>query len=107
MAIDTEQIALNAATPTPLLVQGSGAGQFQNITGNATDALPVVIKNLDAAIVIYIGGSDVSTTNGYPLAAGASFAGGSIAMQLLGQAEIPYAIATSGTPNVAVLVGRQ
>lgn len=102
MSLASAHIATNAATHTPLLVQGSGSGQFVNIVGSIQDPLPIIIQNLDATIVIYIGGPTVSAATGFPLAAGQS-----IPMSLYGSSEIPYAISASGTPSVAVLVGRQ
>lgn len=107
MALNTAQIATNATTATCLLVQGGTpqslvTGEFYNISGTIGDPLPVQIKNIDASITIYIGGANVTSSNGYPLLAGQS-----LAMQLLGSGDLPYAISASATPTMAVLVGRQ
>jgi hypothetical protein len=102
MAFSARQITLVTGTATPLLVLGSGSGStFKTVAGTIQDPLPVLITNLDAVITIYIGGSDVSGTAGVPLAAGQS-----LTLSLYGSSEIPYAYAT-GTPKIAVLVGRQ
>lgn len=109
MAFNANQITVSNATPTALLVQGGTpqsptAGSFYNITGSANDPLPVIIKNTDASITVFIGGNQqtLTTGNGYPLLAGAS-----LPMTLLNSGDIPYALAASGSPKVAVLVGRQ
>jgi hypothetical protein len=101
VSFNSAQITTGAVTPVPLLVQGSSAGQFKNIQGTIQDPLPVIILNLDAAITIYIGGSTAASCL-FPLAPG-----GSLPMALYGSSEIPYALSASGTPLVAVLVGRQ
>lgn len=59
------------------------------------------VKNLDTSIVIYLGhigsGSGVVTSsNGYPLAAGATFG-------FSNMGDAVYAIAASGTPNLAII----
>jgi hypothetical protein len=102
MALSARQITLVASTPTPLLVLGSGTGTtFKNIAGNTQDTLPVQVKNEDSAAVVYIGGPDVSATNGQSLPPGQS-----LTMNLYGSGEIPYAFST-GTPIVSMLLGRQ
>ncbi len=101
MALSCRQITLVATTATPLLVQGTTGTKFNNIDGSITDPLPVIIKNEDASSLVYIGGSDVSTTKGQSIAAG-----GSVVMNLYGSSEIPYAY-SAGTPIVSVLCGRQ
>jgi hypothetical protein len=101
MALASRQVATNAVTAVPLLVQGSGASQFKNIAGSIQDPLPIIIQN-NSAILIYIGGPDVTTSNGFPLAAGQS-----LPMALYGTSEIPYAIAASATPSISILAGRQ
>ncbi len=102
MTINTAQIPTNSSTATALIVQGSSTGQFLNITGNVTDQIPVLILNTDASITIYIGGSNVTSSNGLPLTAGSS-----IPLTLINAGDIPYAISASGTPKMAVLLGRQ
>lgn len=102
MAFSSKQITLVTSTITPLLVKGSGSGTtFKNITGSLSDPLPVLVRNLDATVTIWIGGSDVSATNGYELLAGES-----LALSLYGESEIPNAFAV-GTPKLSVLCGRQ
>lgn len=102
--LKTAQIALNADTATPLLVQGDEDGQFSNISGSVGDPLPVLLVNIDGAIVAWIGGPDVTADNGVPLAAGES-----LPLSLVGApvTDIPYAIAASDTPAMAIMVGRQ
>jgi len=101
VAIRSVHVALNASTPTPLLVVGNSTGQLPEIKGVDGDELPLLIQNLDPAIVVYLGGPDVSATNGLPLAVGAT-----VPMMLIGT-DIPYAISASGTPSVCVFAGRQ
>lgn len=57
----------------------------------------VLILNLDTAITVYVGGSDVTTANGFPLFSG-SPAGGSIT--IYGAGDI-WMVSASGTPSVA------
>jgi len=101
VALKSFQITTVAATATPLLVQGSGSSQVSTLTGTLQDPLPVLIQNIDAAITVYIGGPTVNA-GGYPLLAGQS-----LPLALYGPSEIPYVYPASGTPIVAVLVGRQ
>ena len=54
MALNTVQIATNSVTATQLTVQGSGAGQLLNLTGNTTDPVPLIVKNIDASILSLI-----------------------------------------------------
>lgn len=65
---------------------------------HAADADPhsVAVANVGASTV-YLGGSDVTTANGFPLAAGASVPVG------LSPSEILYGRVTSGTVEVRVL----
>jgi hypothetical protein len=102
MAFASRQTTLVASTPTALLVSGTGTGfTFKRIQGTLQDPLPVIIKNEDAAATVWIGGPDVSATQGQSLAPGATDT-----YNLYGELEIPYAWST-GTPVVSVLVGRQ
>jgi len=55
----------------------------------------VTILNMDAAITIYIGDSALTTSNGFPLAAGAS-----ITRRFFGAV---WAVAASGTPKLAYI----
>jgi hypothetical protein len=55
------------------------------------------VKNNDGAIVIYLGhDSGVTSSTGYPLAAGATFG-------FSNMGDAVYAIAASGTPTLAVI----
>jgi hypothetical protein len=97
------QIAMSTTQTTPLLVYGTSAGEFANISGTVQDPLPVLIQNIDASNTVYLGNEDVTTETGYPLGPNLS-----LALALVGQiVDIPYGIAASGSPKVAVLVGRQ
>ena len=105
MAFLSALIATNASTATALNAQGTWtgtAGLFPNAQGNVTDPIPFSFKNVDATITIYVGGSAVSSSNGYPLLAGQS-----IPANIVGDNEVLYAISASGTPNMAVLANRQ
>lgn len=93
-------IQLTAGAAQPVLVQGTGAGQFKNIQGTNTDPLPVSIKNEDASATMWWGGSDVSATKGQSIAAG-----GTVVMNLYNDSEIPYVFGTGGT--FSVVCGRQ
>lgn len=101
MTLKAVQLSLST-TSQAAIVQGSGAGQFMNVAGNARDPLPVQIANIDPAITIYVGGPDVSASLGMPIAPGASWTA-----NLYGTSEIPWLVAASGTPKAAVLLGRQ
>jgi hypothetical protein len=101
MAFSSRQITLVASTITPLLVLGTGTGTtFKNVQGSVQDPLPVIVQNTSATTA-YIGGPDVSATNGFPLATNQS-----LPMALYNPSEIPYAFST-GAPVLAVLCGRQ
>ena len=102
MALLSRHIVTSHTTAAPVLVQGTTGTKFPIIVGSLQDPLPIILQNLDAAINIFIGGPDVSSSNGYALAPGAS-----LPMQLFGESEIPYIVAASGTPTLAVLCGRQ
>jgi hypothetical protein len=56
------------------------------------------IQNLDATNAIWVGGSNVSATDGVKVAAGATLAG------YLFSGDSLYVIAGAGTPTAAVLV---
>lgn len=74
------QVALNSSTATSI------------VAANATRR-SVVITNNDAAIVIYIGKSGVTSSTGHKLAAGQSFT-----MPFVGQI---FGISASATPSVS------
>jgi len=68
--------------------------------GTFNDPLPIVVKNTDAENSVYLGGSDVSAENGFPLDHGESLTFNSVGGDSL------FAI-SAGSVVVAVLVGRQ
>lgn len=88
MAVRTT--AVSVATTATVLVTG---------IGNLQDARPWLIHNAGAAVV-YIGGSDVTTANGIPVAIGEKVTGFAPANESL------YGIVASGTEAVRVLAGR-
>lgn len=65
---------------------------------DTTDAKGVLIKNTHASITIYIGGSDVDSTHGYPVLAGEALPLGGV-----GAGDLLYAVAASSTVVVAIL----
>lgn len=102
------QIPTSTTTAVALVVQGPGAGgtdtTFKNVTGSIGDPLPILVTNTAAATdVVYVGGPSVTTSTGTPIqplaALPFSFVG-TDATQL-------YAIASAGTPSVAVFAERQ
>jgi hypothetical protein len=101
MAFKCIQLTLDAETPTPTIVRGTGDGQFVNAFGTVTDPIPVSIKNEDEADVVWWGGPDVTDLIGQSIPPG-----GIIVMNLYGESEIPY-VYSDGTPIVSVLLGRQ
>jgi len=103
VAFKVIQLTLVEDTATPTIVQGSGDDQFKNVSGTATDPLPVSIKNEDASDTVWWGGSDVDDTHGQSLAPGASQVFGLTGMPA---SDIPYVYST-GTPIVSVAVGKQ
>lgn len=105
MGFNSQQVVVSSATATNLITEGTGASGagFLQTHGAAGDELPGIIQNIDTAITVYLGGADVSTSNGFPLVAGAS-----LPITFLGHdAKWLYALAASGSPKVAVLLGRQ
>ncbi len=98
MTIKAVQFALVQNTATNLVPSSS----FPNLIGSIQDPTPLVLKNEDAAAVIWIGGPDVSASKGLSLAAGAS-----IPMALYAN-DIPWGFTTSGaSPIISVMVGLQ
>jgi hypothetical protein len=101
MPLVARQILLVTSTATPLIVKGSGSGTtFKNTDGTLQDPIPVIVKNEDTVITVWIGGSDVDATHGQSLAPGQT-----LPINMYGS-DVPYAFAV-GTPIVSVLVGRQ
>jgi hypothetical protein len=73
---------------------------FTAVNGHADALESVTVHNNDATILVYVGGSDVSTANGLPVAAGTA-----ITLNLI-QGDAVYAVAASGTPEIRVLSTR-
>ena len=96
MALSAVQVTLVTMTATPLLTKTL----FPNVIGAAMDPIPLIVKNEDAVITVWIGGPNVDSTHGQSLTPGSS-----IPMALYSN-DVPYAWA-SGTPIVSVLAGRQ
>lgn len=65
--------------------------------GSAAAAKSANVKNIGAAILVYLGKSDVSTTTGYPLSPNES-----VSIDVYGTDTL-YAVAVSGAPKIAVL----
>jgi hypothetical protein len=101
MAFNSAQVVVSSTLATPLIVAGTGPNQFRNPAGVISDPLPLVILNTDAAISVYLGGPNVSATNGLTLGAGQS-----VTLQIVDGAT-PYGLAASGSPRVGILAGRQ
>lgn len=102
MAFKSANLTLTASTATPLLVKGTGTGQFNNITGTVEDPIPVMIMNTSVTSTV-IGGPNAGSAGdlGFPLIQNVP-----LVMNLYGPTEIPYAFST-GTPTIYILVGRQ
>jgi len=98
MAVISNQLT-TSTTVAPVI---SGAG-LDNLSGAVSDPLPLQIKNIDASITIYIGGPNVTSSNGYPLLAGQSIS----SSWLQNEVTTLYCVAASGTPILAILTARQ
>lgn len=98
MSLKARQFALVQNTATNLFPTGT----FPNQPGSNQDRASVSLKNEDSAATIWIGGSDVSNTNGQSLSPGQQmpFA--------LYKNDVPYGYTTaSTTPIVSVMAGGQ
>lgn len=93
MAFVSSQVALNASTATALY-----AFEATN-SGTKDDPVPITIL---CGSAIYIGGSGVTSANGFVLPANTP-----LNLQVFGSSEILYALAESATPTAYVLMGRQ
>jgi hypothetical protein len=103
MAFASAQVSVATTGHTPLIVQGSSTGEFENISGSIDDQLPAIIENMDGTNSVYLGGLNVTTSNGFLLKAGAA-----IPMQFVGtDATTLCAVATGAAVTVGVLLGRQ
>lgn len=83
MALRTEQNALSTAAEV--------------VAAASLNRTYLEVKNIDTSIVIYLGDTaSVTSSTGYPLAAGATFGFSNMNDAL-------YAIAASGTPTLAII----
>jgi len=90
MAINHQVVALNASTPTLVSIPLANEVAYESKAS-------ISVQNLDSGITIYLGSSSVTSSSyGYKLLAGQSFS-----VDLLASDQL-YAIAASGTPNVAI-----
>ena len=96
MAVTSGQVTISSASVTAIPVS------LEINVGALMDPIPAQIKNIDAAITIYVGGPTVSLTTGYPLGPGVALSFGFIA----GDGNTLYALAASGSPKIAYLVLR-
>lgn len=88
------RVALNAAAPT-LVIAADAGDAFKNLLVGFRE-----VKNIDAAITIYLGDINVAIATGYPLAAGGAFNLSGAGRLFVGDI---YAIAASGTPSIAFI----
>lgn len=98
MAVISAQVAQSTAA-----AQVFPSATFPHQIGNMQDSIPAIIKNLDAAITVYIGPVGVTSSTGYPLLPGQSLPFSFITTEM----GTVYCVAASGTPTLAILVGRQ
>lgn len=98
MALTHSVVTLNSSTAT--LLNNDPAVTVGPETRNTWQYGTISVQNTDATIVVYLGGSSVSSTSyGVQLAAGAS-----VTLDSLSPEEKIYAIAASGSPKVAILM---
>lgn len=69
-------------------------------SASLNDRTTAVIRNNDAAITIYLGGSDVDAADGFPLLAAETL------VIDLGPDDDLWAVAASGTPTLSILLTR-
>lgn len=93
MAVTGRRVTVAATAGGTLICQGSGSEGPQG-----TSDYSATIKNLHATATIYLGGSGVTTSTGYPLAAGDT-----IDVGQLGFDDAVYGIVSSSTADIAVL----
>jgi hypothetical protein len=92
MAINHQIVALNSSAATAVSIPQSNQIPYETKVSYA-------VTNLDPTIIIYLGSSLVTSSSyGYPLLGNQTFF-----VDLLPGDNL-YAIAASGTPNVAVFV---
>jgi len=98
MALTHSIVTLNSSTAT--LLNNDALVTVGPETRNAWQYGSISVQNTDASIVVYIGGSAVTSSSyGVSVAAGAS-----VTIDSLGSNEKLYAIAASGSPKVALLM---
>jgi len=91
MAIAHQIVALNSSTATLVSIPSASEVPYEH---NAS----ISVQNLSGSVVVYLGNSTITTSSyGYALLPGAS-----VSFDLLADDQL-FAIAASGTPNVAVL----
>ena len=91
MAINHQVVALNANTATTVSIPQANQAPYESKVSYS-------IQNLDPVITVYLGSSLVTTSSyGFALLAGQTYT-----VDLLASDQL-YAIAASGTPNVAIL----
>ena len=73
---------------------------YTSSNGTADAPQGCVVYNADSAIVVYVGGEGVDSTDGFPLAAGAS-----ISLDLI-VGDAVWAVAASCAPNINILYNR-
>jgi hypothetical protein len=103
MAFASAQVTVATTGYTPLIVQGTSTGEFLNVNGAVGDELPCIVQNQDPTNPIYIGGLNVTSTNGFELIAGAALP----IKTLSTDATTLCAVATGAPVVVGVLLGRQ
>jgi len=92
MPVYADQNALSTTAErlfTEAFTRGATAGQ----------PIQVTVRNDDASIVVYLGDSDVSSSNGFALIAGAAV---SFDIQSPADWKELYAVAASGTPELHI-----
>jgi len=77
---------------------GTSATALSAAEGSGSDAASVAVKVPTGGATVYVGGSDVTTANGWPVAAGES-----VTLNLLAAGERVYGIVAASTQNVNVL----
>lgn len=98
MPLKARQFAIAQNTATLLVPKSS----FNNQPLSVGDSLPIQVKNEDSTATVWIGGPDVTATQGQSLAPG------NVTVMNTYNADYPWAYTTaSSNPIVSVLVGRQ
>ena len=91
MAIANQIVALNSSTATLVSIPSASEVPYEH---NAS----ISVQNLDSSATVFLGDSTVTSSfYGYALVPGAS-----VSFDLLADDKL-FAIASAGTPNVAVL----